>query len=442
MIIDNIDKHLTDKDFFVYAKFFDLFIEKKGIEDKENFPLRYFGIGSSEDGEVFNNLFMSAQLLEISVDIEKGYDFKKQIEKAKEEIKQKSEKEQKKLLKITKKIQGGKRIKITEVADISWVWYEIYNHIRFVPSECKIPKEIEKVFRSELNKYLDNLIDDNLSITRNNYYKFETQKKALITLIEKDNKISLYGNNFIIKERINNEGILMKIPDFCLIQIVYALQKLGYLKVLDVWESREYPKDSFDRERVDFNKEPAKYINTNIILEDVFMDELNDSFKEKNPKVYFEKYDDKKKVLRFAGKNITLAKKGKDTDAIRLLETLLKEPEIELWSITKEMYDRKMKEYKEQQYDLGVRKDELTRADENYYLVAKLVLNLAKNAEEIFESSEIEEKNQLLKFILQNSTVNRKKPEFSMREPFKTVAEYSGCPIGLRRQDSNLRQID
>ena len=150
MIIKHPDRHLTDKEFYTLIKFFDQVIEKKGFDDGETFSLSHFGLGSEENGNIFNDLFMSAQVLEISVDIEKGYKFDEQVEGAKVEMKEKPEKEQKELLKIVRKIQSGKKIKIEEVAKVSWVWYEIYDHIRFTPSEYEVPKEIEKIYRTEI----------------------------------------------------------------------------------------------------------------------------------------------------------------------------------------------------------------------------------------------------------------------------------------------------
>jgi len=325
MIIKHPDRHLTDKEFYTLIKFFDQVIAKKGFDDGETFSLSHFGLGTEENGTIFNDLFMSAQVLEISVDIEKGYKFDEQVEGAKVEMKEKPEKEQKELLKIIRKVQSGKKIKIEEVAKVSWVWYEVYDHIRFTPSEYEVPKEIEKIYRTEIGKYLDKLINDKLSISRKNYYKFETQKRVLIKLIEDDKKIGLYGNNFIIKEKIDWDCVISKIPDFCLIQTVYALQKLNYLQVLDVWESREYPKDNFDRNSLDLNKEPSRYINVNLILEDIFVDEINNQYKKENPKNVIEKFDAKRGVLKFAGQEVELSKKGKETDAVLLLKTLLKE---------------------------------------------------------------------------------------------------------------------
>ncbi len=203
---------------------------------------------------------MSGQVSEISVSIEKGYKFDEEVKEARKEALKKPEKEKEKLLKIIENIEAGKKIKLTDIGAISWVWYEIYGRIRFTPSEYKIPEKMETILRMEMNKYLDNFINNKLAITKKNYYKFERQKQILINIIDEDKKIALYGNNFIIKEKIDNACVLERIPDFCIIHTVYALQKLGYLKVINVWEELKYPKNSYSSE------EPSRYVNANLIL--------------------------------------------------------------------------------------------------------------------------------------------------------------------------------
>lgn len=337
MILNSPDKHLTDQEFFTYIKFFDLVIEKKELdEDAKSFELSDIGIGSDEAGYIFNRIFMSGQLLEIFVDIEKEHRFDEEIIKAKKEAEKKPEKEKTKLLKILKAIKSGKKIKFADIGAISWIWYEVYEHIRFTPSEYKIPQEIEAIFRTEMNKYLDNFINDKLITTKKNYYKFETQKKALINLIEEDKKIALYGNNFIITEKIDSSCVLKRLPDFCIIHTVYALQKLGYLKVSNIWEELKYPQDNFDTEKTDYNKEPRHFININIILDETFINEINNKYKKDNPKNVFEKFDAKRGVLKFAGKEIELSKKGNETDAVLLLKTLLGE-KINNWKYNDEI---------------------------------------------------------------------------------------------------------
>lgn len=106
--------------------------------------------------------------------------------------------------------------------------------------------------------------------------------------------------------------------------------------------------------------------------------------------------------------------------------------------ITDEMYDKKLREYKERQGEILANMRIHSEADEEFYITANTVLNVAKRALEIFKSSEVSEKRQFLNFILQNCQLNGKKLEFTLRNPFDKVLAYANQPIGLRRQDSNL----
>lgn len=109
--------------------------------------------------------------------------------------------------------------------------------------------------------------------------------------------------------------------------------------------------------------------------------------------------------------------------------------------ITDEMYDRKLKEFKERQSAILTDMSIHSEADEEFYLIANTILNIAKRALEIFKSSEVPEKRQLLNFLLQNCQLEGKNLVFSMRSPFDKILATSNQPIGLRRQGSNLRPI-
>lgn len=328
MIFKAIEKHLTDQEFFTYIKFFEYIINRKPIDDDEdNFSLDDLSVGTEEEGNLFNRIFMSAQLLEVHVDIVRGYKFDEQFEEAKKEASAKPEKEKKELLAILRKIKGNKKPTIEEIGKVSWIWYEVYQYIRFKPSEYQIPEQIESIFRTEMDKYLDALINDKLAISTRNYYKFETQKRVLIKLIEDDKKIALYGNSFIIQEKIDTNGASRRAPDFCLIQTAYALQKLGYLKVVNVWETRDYPRDHFDPEKFDDSKTPARLVNVSVILEDILIEEINRQYKKQNPVNVFEELDAKRGILRVAGKEVEISKGGKETYPLQLLSTLCKEPD-------------------------------------------------------------------------------------------------------------------
>ncbi len=107
--------------------------------------------------------------------------------------------------------------------------------------------------------------------------------------------------------------------------------------------------------------------------------------------------------------------------------------------IPPDVFNAKLKEWKNKQADIQEEMSRHTNADENFYITASLVLNLAKRAREIFESSEVEEKKQLLSFVLQNLQLKEKELVFTVREPFNTMLKFNNCPTMLRGQDSNLR---
>ena len=101
------------------------------------------------------------------------------------------------------------------------------------------------------------------------------------------------------------------------------------------------------------------------------------------------------------------------------------------WCITKTDYDKKLKELKDKQYDINIQLDEHTKADESYYITASTVFNMAKDALELFESSEVPEKRAILNYILSNYTVNEKTPCITMRSPFKELLSLTTQPMGL-----------
>ena len=70
------------------------------------------------------------------------------------------------------------------------------------------------------------------------------------------------------------------------------------------------------------------------------------------------------------------------------------------------------------------------------------VLNLAARAREIFESSEVDEKRQLLNLVFQNLEFDEKNVLTDVREPFDTMIGYRDCPTNWRWRESNSRPCD
>ena len=101
------------------------------------------------------------------------------------------------------------------------------------------------------------------------------------------------------------------------------------------------------------------------------------------------------------------------------------------------MFNKKLKEYKEKQAELEAKMQSYTDADENYYLTANMTLKMAKIAYEVFQSSELEEKRQILNFSLQNLKLQDKNLSFELKTPFDTVLQASKCSNLGERGDSN-----
>lgn len=94
-------------------------------------------------------------------------------------------------------------------------------------------------------------------------------------------------------------------------------------------------------------------------------------------------------------------------------------------SITKDVYDKYHQQFRKKLSDIEYKEQNLQKAEDDYYLTASCLLELASRASELFESSEVEEKRQLLKLVLQNCELKGKKLEFTLEKPFDTVLHYA-----------------
>jgi DNA invertase Pin-like site-specific DNA recombinase len=109
--------------------------------------------------------------------------------------------------------------------------------------------------------------------------------------------------------------------------------------------------------------------------------------------------------------------------------------------LTQHEYDGYLHEFKSRQQEIDILLEERTEADERYYIAASTVLNLARRALEIFESSEVLQKRALLNFMLQNSVVDGKIPRYVLRSPFDAIYAFAKQPTGLPQLDT-FRTVD
>lgn len=98
-------------------------------------------------------------------------------------------------------------------------------------------------------------------------------------------------------------------------------------------------------------------------------------------------------------------------------------------SITKEEYDKKLSSMKQKQGLLQIELEEHTKADYDFLTTVSIVFSLARRAREIFDSSEIDEKRQLLNYLLQNPVIKSKKLYFTTKKPFDMLLNIPRVPV-------------
>jgi hypothetical protein len=89
--------------------------------------------------------------------------------------------------------------------------------------------------------------------------------------------------------------------------------------------------------------------------------------------------------------------------------------------------------FKTQQAELLFEMRKYEHADENYYLTAGHVLSLAERAAEIFESSKVDVKRQLLNFVLSNCKLDGEKLSFDLKTPFNSIFSYNTKTLPLEK---------
>ncbi len=93
--------------------------------------------------------------------------------------------------------------------------------------------------------------------------------------------------------------------------------------------------------------------------------------------------------------------------------------------ISDEQYDKFYANFRDQLADINVRLARLQEAEDNYYINANYVLQLASRAYELFKSSEVEEKRQLLKLVLSNLRIEGESVLWDVQKPFDVIANCS-----------------
>jgi hypothetical protein len=78
---------------------------------------------------------------------------------------------------------------------------------------------------------------------------------------------------------------------------------------------------------------------------------------------------------------------------------------------------------KQRQHKLTDRLNRITKANEDYSITLIALLNLCSRAPELFKSSKVEQKRQLINFLLSNLQLRGKKLKYTLKKPFDVLVD-------------------
>lgn len=110
-------------------------------------------------------------------------------------------------------------------------------------------------------------------------------------------------------------------------------------------------------------------------------------------------------------------------------------------TVNKDFYKQKSVLLSNQIERLDEKISEYSKANVNYYKSGEKILELAKNSAFLFKNANLEEKQELLNFLLWNSTLKNKKLDFRFKIPFNSIFERASCSDWRGRRDSNSQPL-
>jgi site-specific DNA recombinase len=110
-------------------------------------------------------------------------------------------------------------------------------------------------------------------------------------------------------------------------------------------------------------------------------------------------------------------------------------------SITEDEYTKFYEQFRSKIADIDTQLSMLQEAEDNYYMSAQYILELANRAFDLFKSSEVQEKRQLIKLVFQNLELNGRILTYEVVKPFDTLLAFADSTTKLRLEGSNLQPI-
>lgn len=100
-------------------------------------------------------------------------------------------------------------------------------------------------------------------------------------------------------------------------------------------------------------------------------------------------------------------------------------------------YDKLAEKTDNRMYEIDAELIGLEQPDESDEMTISNLLNLAKNADELFKSSKPAVKNQILRLLVSNLEIKQKRLSFNLLEPFNIIKKMDSRPIWLPGLGSN-----
>lgn len=224
--------------------------------------------------------------------------------------------------KLEKYNKEGKELKTDMFNGVKLTEYEFRKYISFVTNITAPFVELEITFFNKKIKELQKELESYIQYFSKDFFIDDLppyKDKRLYFTKQLENFYNYIKELPIINNCINIPFSTLRNDDFEIVKILKYLELKEKIRIKNwndpyLWN-------------VEFFEVPITIQN---LIEN--QTKKNNNYIENNSKMYFEKYDKNKKILRIANKNISLAKKGTDTDDIKLLETLLIDKEKIWWN--------------------------------------------------------------------------------------------------------------
>ena len=109
--------------------------------------------------------------------------------------------------------------------------------------------------------------------------------------------------------------------------------------------------------------------------------------------------------------------------------------------ITVDEYDKYVTKTKAEMDELDRKLVEITNNDKSFEVTSEYLLQLASKAKQIFESSQPAKRNKILRMLLANATLDKKRLQLNLLKPFLAFVTNADSQNWLRRLGSNKEQL-